>query len=76
MCCINRHSNLVHALDNLQTEIANAVIPPLRAPIADEVTAIVSQQRNALAKRVKVVHIVRGPEMFRILHAENDADLA
>src|SRR5205809_7465293 len=76
MCGIDSHSNLVHALYNLQTEVTNAVIAPFRAPITDEVATVVSQERNALAERIKVVHVVRCPEMFRISHAENDADLA
>ena len=76
MCSIDRHSNLVHAFDNLQTKVANAIIAPLRAAITDEVAAVVSQQRDALSERIKIVHVVRRPEMFRILHADNDADLA
>src|SRR4030095_10034546 len=73
---VNSHSGFVHAFDDGDTEVGNAFISSLGRTIADQISCVVSELRNALAKASKEIDIIRTAEVFRILQSENDADLA
>ena len=50
MSDVNRHSYLVHTFDDRNAEITDAVIAALCASVADQVAAIVGEQRHTLSE--------------------------
>src|SRR4029079_7369728 len=73
---VNSHADFIHALDDGDAEIGDTVVASFSRTIADQIARVVSELRNALAEAAKEINIVRTPEVFRILPAENDPDLA
>jgi hypothetical protein len=73
---VHGHPDFIHALDDGGAEITDSVIAPLGRAVADQVTAVVSELRNALPESAKEVHVGGGAELVGILKPEQDADLA
>src|SRR4029453_12632584 len=71
---IDRHSYLVHTFDDGNAEITDSVVAPLRAPVANEVAAVIREQRDALTELIEPVNVVWGSKMLGVLEPQNDAD--
>src|SRR5581483_193536 len=76
MSDVNGHSHLIHPLDDGNAEIANAVIAPLRAPVTNQVAAVVGEQRDALPELIETIDVVWSPKMLGVLQPQNNADFA
>ena len=72
---VDRHADLVHALDNARTVAAQTLILRAGRPAADPVAPI-GELRNPLAQTVEAIHIVDGSKMSRVLLADQDSDFA
>ena len=73
---VDQHADLVHRLDDLLAEIADAAVDAVGAARADQVLAVVGQLRAALAELVELLDVTGLAEMLGILHAHDDGDLA
>src|SRR5438093_12039162 len=76
MSDVNRHSYLVHTFDDRNAEITDAVIAALCASVADQVAAIVGEQRHTLSELIKSIDVIRGMKMLGVLQSQNNADFA
>src|SRR5215469_2063451 len=72
---IDRHSNLVHARDDLQTKLAQARISRIRRSATQPVVNV-RELGDALPEVVAVVDIVDTTKMLRVLLADQDSYLA
>ena len=73
---VDGHSHLIHPIDYSNAEITDSVVASLRAPVADQVTAVIREQRHTLPELIETIDIVRAPKMFRVLQAQDNADFA
>ena len=73
---VDRHADRVHPLDDRHAKVAEPFVAPLGRAVADEVAPVVRELRDALAEAVKRIDVVGPAEMFRVLNAEDDADLS
>src|SRR6185369_14630217 len=72
---VNSHPHLVHAFDNRNAEVGDTLVAPLRRPVTDEISCVVSELRHALAQAAKEIHVFRSSKMLRVLKTKHDADL-
>ena len=69
MSDINGHAYLIHAFDDRNAKITDAVVASLCASVADQVSAIVREQRHTLPELIKSIDVICGPKMLGVLQS-------
>jgi hypothetical protein len=73
---VDRHSDGIHSGDHLPAERGQTAVLLKLTSAAELVFAVISELRQPLAHPVELIHVVHAAEMIRVLHPEDDADLA
>jgi hypothetical protein len=72
---VHCHAYLVHSPDNLRAEVGETIISAIGGSTANLVTSV-RELRNSLATLVEANHIFYGPEMFRVLLTNQNANFS
>ena len=73
---IDRHSDRIHPGDQIPAECRKPSVMTHMATVADLVFGVTRELREPLAHPVERFHVIQAAKMIRILHAEDDPDLA
>src|SRR6266576_6258157 len=76
MCDVDGHPHPIHPIDYRNAEVTDSVVASLRAPVADQVTGIIREQRHPLPQLIETIDIVWGSKMLRVLQTKDNADFA
>src|SRR5438874_13773595 len=76
MSDINGHSYLINTFDDRNAEITDAIVTSLCASVADQVAAIICEQRYTLSELIKSIDVIWRPKMLGVLQSQNNADFA
>src|ERR1043166_3004493 len=76
MSDVDGHAHLIHPFDDRNAEITNPIVASLCASVADQVGAVVGQQRYTLPELIETINVIRSPKMLGVLQPQNNSDLA
>src|SRR6266480_6284032 len=76
MSDINGHSYLINTFDDRNAEITDAIVPSLCASVADQVAAIICEQRYTLSELIKSIDVIWRPKMRGVLQSQNNANFS